>query len=192
MTPYPDSFDNLDISKLNSTPTFDDHPAHHNAIAGSVNAVQGVLGLNPEGDFDTVRGRLEAIEDDIVEVASLVKVGNFLPPGFTGNHTVSGLGFRPIFVEFEVLHGDSTSFASMARGAMDKDGNQWAYAINAPGSGSDAQRQFVTNRCMLRISGTATLQIRASFVSMNTNGFTVNFDNTSADGRILWKAIGRV
>jgi hypothetical protein len=43
---YPTALDNLAANKTDGTPSATDHPAHHNALAAALNAVQAALGVN--------------------------------------------------------------------------------------------------------------------------------------------------
>lgn len=60
MASYPTSLANLALGKINSTGMANDHPAHHNAMADEINAIEAELGTDPSGSFATVKARLDA------------------------------------------------------------------------------------------------------------------------------------
>jgi len=113
----------------------------------------------------------------------------------TGNRAVTGVGFRPAFVL--TAHGGSGFTSTLPNtvgngavglGAMDASGNQWANAVFvADGSGtSDTQRGQQTDACIYAFSAALSVTKEASFVSMDSDGFTVNFSTANAsDSRML-------
>jgi hypothetical protein len=62
MSDYPSAKDNLAEDFTNSTAAEDNHPAAHNDANSAINAIQDTLGINPQGDSDTVAARMTAIE----------------------------------------------------------------------------------------------------------------------------------
>jgi hypothetical protein len=106
----------------------------------------------------------------------------------TGNQSVTGVGFKPDVV----LHahaGDGVTvledavppvgqtWAGIGLGAMDAAGGQWASTVlsDTDLATSDTQRGQLTDACLYTISTVLPApQKRASFVSMDANGFTVN------------------
>jgi hypothetical protein len=112
----------------------------------------------------------------------------------TGNVAVTGTGFTPDVVLF--LIGSisqsavpySTNNARLQLGAMDKAGNQWAAGIVAQNgvSPSQAVRGMVTDSCLGGVTpGGGTFNPKASFVSMDSNGFTINQTVGSGFGNIV-------
>jgi hypothetical protein len=106
-----------------------------------------------------------------------------------GNTTVPGVGFQPDVV-FHAHGGHSLTAALPANipdgafglGVMDFDGDQWAFAnwLEDAAGTSDTQRGQVTNAAIYSFNQTPAVQKQASWVSMNADGFTVNFTNTGS------------
>jgi hypothetical protein len=57
---YPAGLDSLATNKNNSTPTANDHAAHHNDLADAVNKIEAELGINPSGSYSNLVGRLNS------------------------------------------------------------------------------------------------------------------------------------
>src|SRR5262249_45368457 len=67
-------------------------------------------------------------------------------------------------------------------GVMDSNGDQWAntfYSLSGLTT-SDSQRAQVTDSTLLMINESLAVQKRASFVSMDSDGFTVNVTNATS------------
>lgn len=118
------------------------------------------------------------------------KIGWFTCPGALGNYSVIGLGFKPKIVKFWVSKGPGvqTHFCC-CQGMMDAYGNQnamtWAGVWSNTFKG-DAR----VDKCMYTINSSGNSQVTASFVSMDDDGFTVNFEVANAAFIIRWEAIG--
>lgn len=117
-------------------------------------------------------------------------VGFFVGPTATGNRAVTDVGFQPKMVEFSCTFGDDASVAHYGVGIMNDRGTQWTIAINA--SGTSASRKRSTAHCISLVSATTTFVISASFVSMDTEGYTLNFNTVIASPAyfVHWKAWG--
>lgn len=126
-----------------------------------------------------------------------------------GNRVITGLGFQPKLVIFiwtkGWLNGGNTQFggSSMGFGAMDASGNQFSWShINDYLSGTGSIRSYARNdKAASFINYSGGLVATMSFVSMDTDGFTVYFDaadvvntisgySTGINGRpVSWLAI---
>ncbi len=118
----------------------------------------------------------------------------------TGNQAVTGVGFQPDAVihahgthAFTAALPASIAGAGFGLGAMDADGDQWAstyLTVDNVGT-SDTQRGQQTNGALYSFNNTLTVQKKASWVSMNADGFTVNFTNaaSAAAARVLSLAL---
>lgn len=117
------------------------------------------------------------------------KVGTFQCPAATGNLAVTGVGFKPGLVEFTATL-TSTSFASMGHGAMDASGNQWHQSAiygNTPNQRSD----YTSTACIAQVQnlgGAVAYYFAAGYVSMDSDGFTINFTAVNTLWRIAWRA----
>ena len=116
-------------------------------------------------------------------ISKKVKVGNFTIKD-TGNVSVSGLGFKPHLVLFTyigstVLNG-SNAHTIFSTGAMDKNGNQYAVGVFSTNNVSTSQssKSGVSDAIIIQYNY-LTLTTKASFVSMDTDGFTISIDTYS-------------
>lgn len=124
-----------------------------------------------------------------VAQAARFKVGSFTCPGSTGNKVVSGLGFKPGMVTFAIGLAANTEYVFDHDGAMDASGNQWSTGGYARPSVGVAESDASTTRCINLPSDAGTgLFVGASYVSMDTDGFTINFSAVNTAFTILWKA----
>lgn len=117
---------------------------------------------------------------------SASKAGWCACPGSTGNYSVTGLGFKPKCVMFFVSKnpGQSAAFR-LCQGVMDHYGNQWSVTWATDGSTqSDSKRDMA----IYTLNASGVLQVAASYVSMDDDGFTLNFTNVNANYDIHWKA----
>jgi len=106
-----------------------------------------------------------------------------------GNKSVTGVGFQPDVVFH--AHGGfgvtaalpvSVSNAAFGLGVMDFDGDQWAFENYSDdfANSSDAQRGQQTNAALFAFNASLTVQKKAAWVSMDADGFTLNFSNTAS------------
>jgi hypothetical protein len=116
------------------------------------------------------------------------KVVNWTMGTATGNRAVTGVGFKPDVV----LHGHAgtaitaappgnATSAVFGLGVMDADGDQWAtsnVAVDNVGT-SDTQRSQTASNCLLAIDNALAIAKQANWVSMDNDGFTVNFNNAT-------------
>jgi hypothetical protein len=97
----------------------------------------------------------------------------------TGNKSVTGVGFKPDVVlnAFPQSTFPDLASATFGIGAMDGNGNQWANFIFSADAKptSDTQRGQQTNAAIFTFDNSQTVMKKASFVSMDADGFTVNF-----------------
>lgn len=121
-----------------------------------------------------------------------LKLGTFDSPGTTGNYSVTGLGFKPSHVRLWAqnnrtgsMNGVSTSFCT---GAMTENFQMSYYSYaNTP----QVRNLTYTDRVLACSAADAILiQIQASYVSMDPDGFTLNFSPTLAGWKIYYEATG--
>ena len=116
------------------------------------------------------------------------KLVNWTMATATGNKSVTGVGFQPDVVLHAHLGQDFTAAAPASGtdahfglGVMDKSGGQWANAVlSVNGVPANTQRGQQTNGCLYDLDSALTVQKKASFVSMDADGFTVNFTNATS------------
>ncbi len=118
----------------------------------------------------------------------------------TGNRSVTGVGFQPN----AVIHAHGTQAftaalpaniagAGFGLGVMDADGDQWAstiYSVDASGT-SDTQRGQQTDSAIYAFNNALAVQKEASWVSMDADGFTMRFTNSTstANAQVLSLAL---
>lgn len=107
------------------------------------------------------------------------KVGTFTWTSGTGNLSITGVGFTPKMVEFYVLRPSTNSLLQAGGGVMDTS-SQHSWTVQG-GNGTNAYRtgSSATN-CIVYASGAITLHT-CSYVSMNSDGFTIVKDTNNTD-----------
>lgn len=129
-------------------------------------------------------------------ITNKAKVGTFVAPAATGNLAVTGVGFKPKLVRFTVVPTASSGTNSLSnQGVMDGAGNQWSIANASRHGVSESDTSTPdTTKCIKSNSQSAgavfTTDLSAAYVSMDTDGFTVNFTVASSSYTVLWEAIG--
>ena len=123
-------------------------------------------------------------------MALLAKVGSFAQATSTGNQQVTGLGFAPEWIVFfgnsltadgsqvdsEFFFGAATSSTSRyVSGYLTDDG------VTTTTVGCHQTDAL----CIRTISGAGTVLSAADFVSMDANGFTVNWSTADATARVV-------
>ncbi len=117
-------------------------------------------------------------------MALSAKVGNFALNTSTGNQAVTGVGFQPklvlffgsmntadgIVVDFNLVIGAATSSTARGHASINDE--------DAVGT-SDSSRTIFTNSCLrMLVPGSASSYlVIADFVSMDSDGFTINISN---------------
>ena len=119
-----------------------------------------------------------AVSAKVVNWTMATATGNKRSPASASSRTSS---FTPTSAR---LHGGAPANAADAHfglGVMDKNGGQWANAVlSVNGVPADTQRGQQTNACLYGFDSALAVQKKASFVSMDADGFTVNFTNARA------------
>lgn len=106
-----------------------------------------------------------------------------------GNQSVTGVGFRPDVVLHAYLTHLLTASPTTSRddaglglGAMDADGDEWATAmsVDSGANPSNTQRGQQTDACLYAFNFSNHVTKEASWVSMDADGFTLNFSVASS------------
>ena len=127
------------------------------------------------------------------------QVLNWQMPTATGNKKVTGFTFEPTATIH--IHSGSgataappstTTTSAVGIGVMDFAGNQWSSATFSTSSNpSDTQRLQLDNVAF--VSGGTSITKQATFVSMNADGFTMNFSTANASaGQVFTLALAGV
>lgn len=117
-----------------------------------------------------------------------VKLGSFACPGTIGNYSVTGIPFKPRLVEFQAGRPSTPSSFAMGIGRMDYEGNQ--HTISWCGMDDVQKGKMSDVRCIQVIDLDNSYAIIGIYVSMNDDGFTINFTDVDTDFLIFWKATG--
>ena len=106
----------------------------------------------------------------------------------TGNKAITGVGFQPKIVCFTLLNPGSSTVASLSSGAMTSSA-QYASAMVYAESGTNAARSSSTSLCILAISSSdASTNLGASYVSMDSDGFTINVSTANNTFDVAFEA----
>lgn len=123
--------------------------------------------------------------------------GSFQEPGSTGDVPVTGLGFQPDCVIFLSTHDTASApswvdDSTWAVGAATAAGEQFVMAeAGNDNVATTLQRRYVkTGECIAGFSAAATAtDMRASLVSLDSDGFTVNFAERASTRQVFYLAI---
>jgi hypothetical protein len=126
-------------------------------------------------------------------MAVSAKAGSFAQPGSTGNQSQSGFGFQPKVVLFWMsgLTADgSLPHTQFSWGAAASSSQRWWVGGDTKDNNTDhsASRRFTAGHCIgiLDPVGTGgTILAEADFVSMDSDGFTINWTTVDATARIV-------
>jgi len=118
------------------------------------------------------------------------RVGFFASPNTTGNFSVTGVGFKPKVIEFIGCKNDGLqTWFFHSQGFADDAGNQNVSTLTGNFSNlwlGDCK----FDRCIYLINTGRTIQVMGTLVSMDNDGFTLNFTYINPIFAIRWKAIG--
>jgi hypothetical protein len=124
------------------------------------------------------------------------KVAMWPSPTSTGNKAITGIGFRPetvlhfyVGAAFLGPPPSSTFNGIFGLGAMDKNGGQWSSQIAAwdDVNPSQATRGQQTDAAIFMYADGASAAVtkEASFVSMDSDGFTMNFRAANSNAGLI-------
>jgi hypothetical protein len=118
------------------------------------------------------------------------KIGYFTSPSVVGNYSVTGLGFKPKSIHFVGHKNDGMqTWFMQSNGFTDEFLNQNVSSFC--GNYSNAFRgDAKQDRCIYLFNASGAIQVNATLVSMDADGFTLNFTNVNTLFGIRWSAIG--
>lgn len=116
------------------------------------------------------------------------RVGYFICPSVTGNYSVTGLGFKPKVIEFIGHKNDGLhTWFFHSQGFADDQGHQ-----NVSTLAGNFSNLFLGDckfdRCIYVINTAGNIQVMATLVSMNNDGFTLNFTYVNPIFAVRWMA----
>lgn len=119
------------------------------------------------------------------KLADTYKIGTFQATSGTGNQSVTGIGFKPRLVEF-IWNNPSTGTLAYAQGSMTANGEQSALAWSF--DASNRALASSTSACIITVTHTNSVNRTFTFVSMDSDGFTINKVATSGTPTFIYKA----
>ncbi len=122
-----------------------------------------------------------------IKRSQVVTTGTLTFPASIGNQSVTGVGFTPKYVKFTYLPGASSTNATLNIGAMTTS-TQWT--VVGTSTTTFSGRNSSTSACILLISGSASIIAQSSYVSMGSDGFTINHSVVTAGLVYSWEAWG--
>jgi hypothetical protein len=126
-------------------------------------------------------------------MAFSTKVGSFTCPASTGNQSVTGLGFQPkavIFLGSETDTDESKANALMSIGwATSSTARHTVSLVSLDAYATSFARRYQSNAGILA-STAAIVRYLADFVSMDADGFTINWSTVQSGEQIIFLALG--
>lgn len=121
------------------------------------------------------------------------KIGSVSCPSSTGNFSVTGVGFKPKLIKLRVAAGNGTIIRHN-QGAADAN-NQWVDSIAARVSSPVGMHQQTSTSHCVRGDGVSTggvlgNEVLGTRVSLDNDGFTLNFTATLSAYTLFWEAYG--
>jgi hypothetical protein len=168
-----------------------------NATVAAEASLPGWSSTNFTLDWTTNDGQPSVVHYVVIGGPQVTaKVVHWLAPTAPGTQTVSGIGFQPETVlhfypgwGYDEAPDSNVTNAVIGLGAMDKTGAQWAVQAGSvhnvsPTTASRAQR---TDSAIYSYTDTGpAVNKDAKFVSMNADGFTVNFTTANSAASHLY------
>lgn len=106
----------------------------------------------------------------------------------TGNKAITGVGFQPKLVKFQLLPSNSSSIGYSGGGSMTAS-SQFSW-VHTYASGS-ASRYSSKTSCITHVnSGASTVANQASYVSMDSDGFTINVGTAATVFEVAYECYG--
>lgn len=120
------------------------------------------------------------------KIVTTARVGAFICPTNVGHYSVTGLGMKPKAVEFFIAGGSGyNAWFTNCSGFADDAGYQNVSIWTQKGYG-----QAETDKCLRIFNSLVQDQLTATLVSMDLDGFTLNFTVVNSGLTIRWKASG--
>lgn len=124
-------------------------------------------------------------------MAMSVKKGSFAANTSTGNQAITGVGFQPKAIIFWGVQETATGYSTGGfhfHGCATSSTQRWCYAGGADdGAGTVVSGRAMRSDCCIYTlaNGTPTADGLADFVSMDSDGFTVNWTDAPASAWII-------
>ena len=115
------------------------------------------------------------------------KIGSIAGSVFstTGNKSVTGIGYKPSMVKFTYM-ASGTGAIQTGTGAMTSSAQY--YASMSADSGTGRTRNSGTDAVIgIGNAGTGALYIKVAYVSMDSDGFTINVSTADGTFPVAWE-----
>jgi hypothetical protein len=118
------------------------------------------------------------------------RCGTITQPTSTGNQSITGLGFRPniiyFFSTYQTSAGSDTSQSAILTGVAVSSSNRLASTANIVNGTNSGGNYHYTDRCIVFGSNSAaSVLASADLVSMDADGFTINWTVADSTQRII-------
>lgn len=122
-------------------------------------------------------------------------LGQFSQPTSTGNQAVTGVGFQPKAVIFfwnnRTSDGTDTTSGSIGYGLATSSSNRVGLCAFRSTTSATARSRHDDSKCLTMINGSGTVLSGADLVTMDSDGFTINWTTADAVARkINFVALG--
>lgn len=121
------------------------------------------------------------------QLSAPVEIGTFFAPASTGDYSVTDVGFTPKVVRFSTMPVNATNRTGLNMGAMSESKQ---YVLATAGSTTTISRNRDTTACLGYTNVDGTWYVKASYVSMDADGFTINFSSSNTEVLVTWEAWG--
>jgi hypothetical protein len=140
-------------------------------------------------DYDRIIREVQATQRKILEDSiNYVKTGWFSCPASIGNHSVIGLGFKPKCVALFTCKEPGIGNFVCCQGVMDYFGNQ--HSMTWAASSTNIKGNSSRTLAIYSVNASGVVKVSADYISMDGDGFTLNFTVVDVDFDIHWDAIG--
>lgn len=120
------------------------------------------------------------------------KVGSFALPTATGNLGVTGVGFQPVAILFFCTWASTSNQLAQGLGMCDENGNEFSCCWTNDNGASNANTARIgsASHCVtLRDDTDSAIDKQAALVSMDSDGFTLNFTTADATAGLTCRYI---
>lgn len=120
------------------------------------------------------------------------KVGTFTAKSGTGEQSITGVGFQPKAVLFWITDRTSEGNSPNVRfGRGWTDGtNEFAEAVARQDGTDNSQDRVVNDKVITLINAGGSVLAEASMVSLDTDGFTLNWTTAGGSRKVTYLALG--
>lgn len=144
--------------------------------------IDGTLAGNSDANIPTEK----AVKTYVDTVGSGANFGTFAVPATTGNYVITGVGFKPrhIRITCSNMPGASGTTFTLGLGFATSATSRAAFSVVHNGVGST----LLTNKVIQAVNTAGLAVVQADLVSMDADGFTLNFTGVDTSYTVIWEA----